>query len=97
LGWKKDLIQLNHFGVIDGPDAYGIGYSGNNDIWKFPALALALTTIEEGERICQFTIQPTQFAPWYTKLKWIFSKKIQFIEVNNLGDINRGGFGSTGK
>lgn len=93
---KKHLIQHNHYGVIDGPDDKNMGYSGNNDLWKFGALAFKDTEIFFGERLCQFEIRPTMKAPWYIKLKWMFDNKYKFIEVDDLGDNNRGGFGSSG-
>jgi dUTP pyrophosphatase len=93
---KKHLIQHNHYVVIDGPDKTNIGYSGNNDIWKFGAIAFKDSTINEGERLCQFEIRPTMKAPWYVKLKWIFDNNYKFIEVDDLGNNNRGGFGTSG-
>lgn len=59
-------------------------YCGNNDIWRFPAFAVRDTEIKENDRICQFRIvkkQPT----------------VIFIETEELNDIDRGGFGSTGR
>lgn len=88
---KFGLISANHFGVVDNE------YRGDNDIWGFPAIALRDTIIEEGDRICQFRIRPSQKAPWYVKLKWLFVSKIEFTEVEHLGNPDRGGFGSTGK
>lgn len=84
------LISANSFGVVDNT------YCGNNDIWGFPAIALRKTLIVAGNRICQFRIRPSQFAPWYIKLKWLFTSNIEFIKVNDLGNVDRGGFGSTG-
>lgn len=94
---KYHILQGNHYGVIDGGDDKSDGYSGNNDIWKFNAIALKDTKISEGDRICQFEIKPIMKAPWYVKLKWIFTSKLEFIEVDDLKSNNRGGFGSTGK
>lgn len=85
------VIQTNNFGVID------YKYCGNNDIWKFPAIAFKNTTIKEGDRICQFRIRPCQDAPWYIKIKWMFTSKITFKEVKSLNNKDRGGFGSTNK
>lgn len=71
------ILQANSVGIIDN------SYSGTNDIWKFPALAMKNTTIHEGDRICQFRIvkkQPT----------------LEFVEVEELDEKDRGGFGSTG-
>ena len=95
---KFGLIQANHYGVVDGPDRDSNGYSGNDDHWKFSALSLNdMTSVLEGDRICQFEIKPTMFAPWYVKLKWLFANGIEFVEVDDLKSENRGGYGSTGK
>lgn len=71
------LIQTNHCGIVDE------SYCGNEDVWKFPALAVRDTEIKVNDRICQFRImehQPT----------------IEFQEVEELENESRGGFGSTG-
>lgn len=91
------LIQTNHYGVVDGPTKTESGYSGNNDRWKFAALAIDDTHINEGDRICQFEIRPTMFAPFWVKLRWLFSSGIEIVYVDNLDSDDRGGFGSTGK
>jgi len=85
------IIQSNSEGVIDNT------YCGDNDEWKFPAIALRDTTIQEGTRICQFRIRPSQNAPAWVKLKWLFTNKIEFVEVETLNNKDRGGFGSTNK
>lgn len=59
-------------------------YCGDNDIWTFPAKADRLTIIEKGDRICQFRIMKHQ-------------PRIRFIEVESLGNPDRGGLGSTGR
>ena len=87
---KKGLIQGNHYAVID--DAY----SGTFDIWKYSVIALNDTIISEGERICQFSTRISMNAPWYVKLRWLFNSKIKFVEVDNLDDKDRGGFGNSG-
>ena len=71
------IIQANHMGVVDN------SYSGNNDIWKFAALAIRDTIIYKNERICQFRIMKKQ-------------PKFEFEEVDYLDDPDRGGFGSSG-
>lgn len=71
------ILQTNHMGVIDN------SYCGENDIWRFPALAMRKTTIHKNDRICQFRI---------VKKQPIF----EFDEVTSLVDSSRGGFGSTG-
>ena len=58
-------------------------YSGNGDIGRFPAYATKDTEIKKGDRICQFRI--------------IEKAKMKIETVDDLGDSNRGGFGSTGK
>ena len=58
-------------------------YSGNGDIWRFPTYATKDTEIKKGDRICQFRI--------------IEKAKMKLEKVDDLGDNNRGGFGSTGK
>lgn len=59
-------------------------YCGDNDQWYFPAIALRKTTIRTNDRICQFRIMKHQ-------------PQIEFREVDNLNNENRGGIGSTGK
>ena len=71
------IIQTNHQAVIDE------SYSGDNDIWKYPAYALRDTEIKTNERICQFRIMKKQ--PEFT-----------FEEVDCLENPDRGGIGSTG-
>ena len=75
---RYGIIMTNSMGVIDE------SYSGNNDIWKFPAYCLKdYTYIPKDTRICQFRIIKHQ-------------PKIEFKEVSQLNSFNRGGFGSTG-
>ena len=59
-------------------------YSGNSDIWGMPVYATRDTEIKTNDRICQFRIVRRQ-------------PEIEFIEVEELKDADRGGFGSTGK
>ena len=71
------IIQTNHMGVIDN------SYSGDNDIWKMPVLAVRDTQIHKGDRICQFRIMEKQ-------------PEIIFEETDRLEGPDRGGFGTTG-
>lgn len=69
--------------------ANGIGiidesYNGDGDEWHFPAFAVKDATIHKNERICQFRI--IQHQPM-----------IHLLEVNHLGNEDRGGIGSTGR
>lgn len=72
------ILQTNHMGVIDN------SYCGDNDIWKFPALATRKTTIEKDSRICQFRIVKNM-------------EKVNFLHVDGFKHSDRGGFGSTGE
>ena len=90
------LLQTNSPGVID------YKYKGDEDQWHFPCIHMRKRsdeniTLHEGDRICQFRIQPSQFAPWWVKLRWLFTSKFKIKEVELLGNINRGGLGSTNK
>ena len=87
---KLGIICANSMGVIDN------SYSGNEDEWKFPAIAIRETTIEEGTRICQFRIQLSQKATFWQKLRWLFSSGVKLVEVDSLNNESRGGFGSSG-
>ena len=72
------ILQTNGIGIIDE------SYCGENDVWKFPALAMRSTTIFKGDRICQFRIMPKM-------------QEVVFTEVEHMTDEDRGGLGSTGK
>lgn len=86
------IIQTNSMGIIDN------SYSGTNDIWKLPVYCLHgkeygdkygfnyqnVSVIKKGDRICQFRIVRKQ-------------PDIEFEEVLFLDDVDRGGFGSTGR
>ena len=74
---KWGVLQVNGIGVIDN------SYCGENDIWRFPALAMRDTVIKEGDRICQFRIMKKM-------------EEAELVEVERMEDANRGGFGSTG-
>lgn len=87
---KYGVMLANSEGVIDN------AFCGNDDQWFFNAVALRDTTIPAYTRICQFRIQLSQKATFWQKVKWLFSSKIKFVEVDNLNNNNRGGFGSTG-
>ncbi len=59
-------------------------YKGDNDEWHFLAYAMRDTVIRKNERICQFRIIKHQ-------------PKLKLIEVERLGNADRGGIGSTGR
>ena len=87
---KFGIIAGNSEGVIDQ------SYCGDNDEWKFSAIALDSTTIEAGDRICQFRVQLSQKATIWQKIKWLFSSGVEIVEVDELNKRDRKGFGSTG-
>lgn len=77
---------FNHYGVLLS-NSIGIideSYKGDNDEWHFPAYAIRDTFIPKNERICQFRIVQHQPA-------------INLVEVETLGNADRGGFGTTGR
>lgn len=75
---KWGILQTNHMGVIDN------SYSGDNDIWGMPVLAMRDTIIQENDRICQFRIVKRM-------------EQIEMEQVDHLEGADRGGFGSTGR
>lgn len=83
---KFGIIMTNSVGIID------FYYRGDGDEWQFPAFcidpkekrnAVRGSFIPKNTRICQFRIVQQQ-------------PKIEFREVESLGHVDRGGFGSTG-
>ena len=59
-------------------------YCGDDDQWHFPALAFADGVIREGDRIAQFRVAKKQ-------------KPLSISVVDCLNNVDRGGFGSTGR
>lgn len=89
-GYKANIYPRSstykNFGIILANSVGQIdnSYSGDSDQWMMPVIALRDTIIHKNDRICQFEIQKIQ-------------PVIEFVEVEHLDEINRGGFGSTGK
>lgn len=75
-----------HFGVIQTNHCGIIDetYCGDNDWWFLPVFALRDTVIRFNDRICQFRIVEKM-------------PPVNIIEVDTLGNADRGGHGSTGK
>ena len=76
---------FKHFGIIQA-NSMGVideSYRGDNDQWHFPAYAMRDTVIHINDRICQFRIVKHQ-------------PEIEFQKVEDLGNLDRGGIGSTG-
>ena len=88
-GYKANVYPrsstFKHFGItlVNSVGQIDNSYSGTNDIWRFHALAHRDTTINEGDRICQFEIVPVM-------------PRVRLEEVDTLDDTDRGGFGTTG-
>ena len=72
--------------LVNGVGIIDQAYKGDNDIWRFPALNVSNTTsyISKGDRIAQFKV--------FDK-----GESVSFINVESLGNEDRGGIGSTGK
>lgn len=70
---------------VNGIGIGDIDFRGDNDEYMFPALNYTKedVTIEKGTRCCQMLILPVQ--------------KASIKEVEHLENIDRGGFGTTGK
>lgn len=71
------IIQTNPHAVIDN------SYCGQDDWWFYPCIAMEDTTINAGDRVCQFRIMKKQ-------------PEINFVEEDWVAE-NRGGIGSTGR
>ena len=89
-GYEAHIVPRSstykNFGIIQTNHQAVIdeSYCGDNDQWLYPAYALRDTIINKNDRICQFRIMrkmPT----------------INIKEVEHLGNIDRGGIGSSGK
>jgi dUTP pyrophosphatase len=88
-GYEANVVPrsstFKNWGILQ-TNSFGVidnSYSGNNDQWHFPAYATREVTITKNDRICQFRIQKKM-------------KKPSIVEVENLDEVSRGGFGSTG-
>ena len=88
-GWEARTVPrssaFRRWGIVQ-PNSVGVidnSYCGTNDEWKLPVYATRDTVIEKGDRICQFRVFENQ-------------PPIEFEEAEELSDVDRGGFGSTG-
>ena len=89
-GYEAHIVPrsstFKNFGLLQ---SNGIGivdnsYCGDNDLWRMPVYATRDTVVEKGDRIAQFRLMKNQ-------------PEAEFIEVEELGTPDRGGFGSTGR
>jgi dUTP pyrophosphatase len=76
---------FKYYGLLmtNSPGIIDNSYSGNNDQWYFSAYATRDIELVKNDRICQFRIQEIQ-------------PELEFEQVENLDDPDRGGFGTTG-
>lgn len=81
---KLGLFIPNGQGIIDN------SYNGSNDQWYYVCSPLKETTIEKGDRVCQFRIQLSQKATMWQKIKWLLSSGVKLVKVDELGNNNRG-------
>ena len=89
-GYEAHIVPrsstFKNYGILQA-NSTGIidnSYSGNNDQWLMPVYATKDTVIQRNDRICQFRIVEKQ-------------PIIEFDTVDILDDVDRGGFGSSGK
>ncbi len=89
-GYEAHIVPrsstFKNFGLIQ-TNHMGVvdqSYCGDNDQWYFSAYALRDTEIHVNDRICQFRIMRNQ-------------PQLCFEETEHLSDVDRGGFGSTGR
>ena len=88
-GYEAHIVPRSstykNFGIIQTNHQAVIdeSYCGDEDVWRYPAYPLRDTVIHVNDRICQFRIMKKQ-------------PVFEFEEVEELGNENRGGIGSTG-
>ena len=89
-GYEAHLVprssSFKTWGIIQ-TNSMGVidcSYCGDNDMWRMPVYATRDAVIHVNDRICQFRIVKNQ-------------PQIEFLQVDHLGNGDRGGFGSTGK
>lgn len=89
-GYEAHIVPrsstFKHWGILQ-TNHMGVidnSYCGDNDIWGFPALATRDVLIEKNSRICQFRLQKKM-------------KSVKFNTVDQLNNVSRGGFGSSGR
>ena len=93
----RSSLTKNHGVVMCCSGEIDNSYSGNDDEWLFRVFAIRAGKIEKLDRICQFEDVPSQKATMWQKIKWLLSSGVKLVKVDDLGDNNRGGFGSTDK
>lgn len=88
-GYEAHIVPrsstFKNYGIIqtNGMGIIDSSYCGDNDQWFMPVIGTRYIRIHPNERICQFRI--TQKMP-----------EVNLVEVESLGNPDRGGHGSTG-
>lgn len=77
---------FKHWGLIQTNSVGTIdnSYCGDNDEWQIEFIAMRDGSINRFDRVCQFRI-------------WEKQPEFDFVEVDKLGNEDRGGYGSTGR
>lgn len=84
--WLTSRSSMTKKFNIQHSDDLGVidnSYCGDGDEWKLPVVALEDTVIHVNDRICQFRIHEVM-------------PEVELVEVDTLGNPDRGGLGSTG-
>ena len=91
------IIQTNHVGIVDDT------YIGNEDQWHMPVYCLDPKDKIE-EEVNGSNYKKVTYGSWIRKGDKVgqfrimeVMPEISFLEVESLDNVNRGGFGSTGK
>lgn len=92
----RSSLTKNHGVVMSCSGEIDNSYCGNDDEWIFRVFAIRAGKIEKLDRICQFEVVPSQKATMWQKIKWLFSSGVKLVKVDDLGNNNRNGFGSSG-
>jgi dUTP pyrophosphatase len=76
---------FKNFGIIqpNSPSVVDELYKGDSDLVYYPCVAMRNTIINKNDRICQFRIMKKM-------------EELEIVEVETLGNENRGGLGSSG-
>ena len=80
---RSSTFRKYHILMANSMGIIDNSYCGRNDEWCFPAYAVEDTVIARGDRIAQFRIVKNQ-------------PEIELIEVEDLTEPDRNGFGSSG-
>lgn len=86
-GWltsRSSMAKKFHIQHVDDLGVIDNSYCGDGDQWHLPVVALEDCELHINDRICQFRIHKVM-------------PEVKIVEVETLGNPDRGGLGSTGK